>query len=445
VPTEHHASLDPDRLLVDMGIAPESTLHARLVDDARKRSGKALYGRDQLTTLALGLAYVATAIALSFTVHPVALPAPWVLALLLASYALVSRVEFEVWSGTVLATELVLVPMLFLAPPGEVPLLVGLGFVLGGLPEVLRGELHGERAFVRLSYSWHCVGPVLVFLVAKPGAPSWDDLPVYVVALAALFAFDFGSSMLRERLGLGVATRVLVGALGRAYLVDLLLAPVALLAAFAANEHALAFLPVLSLALLFGLIARDRSDHIEEKIVLTDALVAEGTVARADALTGLANRRAWEEHLHALETARWRNPKPVSIVIADLDGLKIANDTLGHSFGDSLIQAAATLIASCAGADSFVARLGGDEIGIAITAPAEVCEELVETVRDAIDAHPGVDGFPLSLSVGHGCTPPEASVADAVVEADRSMYEAKHDSDRRNALPGAPRRRSRRP
>jgi len=443
VPTEPHASLDPDRVLVDMGIDPETTLQARLVGDARKRSGKALYGRDQLTTLALGLAYVAAAVALSFTVSPIALPAPWVLALLLAGYALVSRVEFEVWSGTVLATELVLVPMLFLAPAGEVPLLVGLGFVLGGLPEMVRGELHGERAFVRLSYSWHCIGPVLVFLVAKPGAPSWSDWPIYVAALAAQFLFDFASSMLRERLGLGVATRVLVGALGRAYLVDALLAPVAFLAALAAYDHALAFLPMLSLALVFGLIARDRSDHIEEKIVLTDALVAESTVARADALTGLANRRAWEEHLHALETARWRNPRPVSIVIADLDGLKIANDTLGHSFGDSLIQAAATLIASCAGADSFVARLGGDEIGIAITAPADVCEELVETVRSAIDAHPGVDGFPLSLSVGHGCTPPEASVADAVVEADRSMYAAKHDADR-NALPGSPRRRSRR-
>jgi diguanylate cyclase (GGDEF)-like protein len=439
-----NGAVDPERLLVDMGIPAETTLQARLVDDARKRSGTALYGRDQLTTLALGLGYVLTALGLSLTVRAAALPDPWLLALLVALYALVSRVEFEVWSGTVLPTELVLVPMLFLAPAGEVPLLVALGFVLGGLPEMVRGELHAERAFVRLSYSWHCVGPVLVFLAAKPGAPAWSDWPVYVAALGAQFAFDFGSSMLRERLGLGVSTRVLLGALGRAYLVDCLLAPVAFLAALAANENALAVLPVLTLALLLGLIARDRSDHIEEKIVLSDALVAESTVARADALTGLANRRAWEEHLHALETARWRNPRPVSIDIADLDGLKIANDSLGHSFGDSLIQAAATTIASCAGPDCFVARLGGDEIGIAVTAPAKVCEELVERVRGAIDAHPGVDGFPLSLSVGYGCTPPEASVADAVVEADRSMYEEKHDGDRRGA-PGAPRRRSRRP
>ena len=129
----------------------------------------------------------------------------------------------------------------------------------------------------------------------------------------AVGAGSVASSMLREGFGLGVSKRVLVGALGRAYLADCLLAPVAFLAALAAHEDVLAFLPVLALSLLLGVIARDRSDHIEEKIVLTDALVAESTVARADALTGLANRRAWEEHLHALETARWLNPRPVSI------------------------------------------------------------------------------------------------------------------------------------
>lgn len=437
----HQAQVDRDRLPAGILPGPESTTQVRLVDDARRRSGSRLYGREKLTTLASGLGFFATALTIRVTQHGGPMPSAVLIVLLIVSYAVVSRVEFELGSGTVLPTELVLVPMLFLVPAAEVPLLVALGFILGGLPDILRGRLQAERAFVRLSYSWHCIGPTLVFILARPGAPSWHDWPIYALALGAQFAFDFASSMARECLGVGVSPAVLTAVLARAYLADCLLAPIGFLAAISAADHPLGYLPVLSLALLLALLATDRRDQIGESLVLTDALETASTVARADALTGLANRRAWEEHIEALEAARTQQVRPVSIIVLDLDGLKHANDTRGHAFGDALIQEAARLVAGCVGNKGFVARLGGDEIGVALTVDGNACAVLIARLKTAVQSHPGIEGFPLSFSLGSGSSPPEPTLADAVAEADRRMYGVKRRSDSRGSLLGAERGR----
>jgi diguanylate cyclase (GGDEF)-like protein len=419
-----------------------TTTQVRLVDDARKRSGSRLYGRDQLLTLASGLGFVATALTIRAVSQAGPMPSALLVVLLIVSYAVVSRIEFELASGTVLPTELVLVPMLFLVPPAAVPLLVALGFVLGGLPDMLRGRLHAERAFVRLSYSWHCIGPVVVFLIARPGAPSWHDWPVYALALGAQFAFDFASSIFRECFGVGVSPAVLTPVLVRAYVVDCLLAPIGFLAALSAIEHPLGYLPVLSLALLLGLLAADRREQIGETIVLSDAFETASTVARVDALTGLANRRAWDEHVEGLEVARNQHSRPVSIIVVDLDGLKFANDTRGHAFGDALLQAAALVVSGCVAKNGFVARLGGDELGVVLTADADACSSLLARLEAAVQSHPAIDGFPLSFSLGAGSSPPEPTLTDALAEADRRMYEVKRRVDNRGSYVGPERRRA---
>jgi diguanylate cyclase (GGDEF)-like protein len=417
----HQIPVDPSRL---------ASTEVRLVDDARRRTGSRLYGRDQLTTLVSGLGFLATALTIRATADVGPGPSLGVTAVLIVSYAVLSRVEFEVGSGTVLPTELVLVPMLFLEPAADVPLLVALAFILGGLPDMLRGRLHAERVFVRLAYSWHSIGPAVVFLIATPGAPSWHDWPIYVLALGAQFALDLASSMGREWLGLGVPPSVLAPILLRVYLVDLLLAPIGLLAAMAAVDHPLGFLPVLSLAALLSLIASDRRERIGEAIVLTDAVETASTVARVDALTGLANRRAWEEHLKGLAAAQSVDGRPVSIVIVDLDGLKFANDTRGHAFGDSLIQATAHLVNRCVGTSGFVARLGGDEVGVALTADRDGCAVLRARLESAVRSHPPIDGFPFSFSLGAGTSPPQPTLSEAFAEADRQMYDEKRRSGR---------------
>ena len=118
------------------------TAEVRLVDDARKRSRLRLSGRDRLATLGSGLGFVATAFALALALPAGQLPSLGVLGLLVVSYAILSRVEFELGSGTVLPTELALVPILLLLPPPAVAPVVAVSFILGGLPDILRGRLH---------------------------------------------------------------------------------------------------------------------------------------------------------------------------------------------------------------------------------------------------------------------------------------------------------------
>jgi diguanylate cyclase (GGDEF)-like protein len=400
------------------------------VDDSRKRAGVGLAGRELWATLAAGLGFAGTAAALALAFRGGTMPSWWVVVLLVGTYAILSQVEFELGPGTVVPTELVLVPMLFLVRPAAVPILVALGFSVGALPDLVLRHVHAERILVRLSYSWHAIGPALVFAVAKPGPPSWHDAPIYLLALAAQFGLDLATSLALEWLGAGVSPAVLVSALARAYLVDLLLAPIGLLAAFTAAGEPLGFLPVLSLALLLALLAADRRERIGETIELTDAYENASTVARADALTGVANRRAWQEHLAGLELAQRRDGRAVSIVIVDLDGLKLANDSHGHAFGDALIRASARVVEAVVGSAGFVARLDGDEFGIAVECSGAECALLLARLEAAVQGHPGLDGFPLSFSVGAGSSPPEATLAAAFAEADRRMYARKRAAGR---------------
>jgi diguanylate cyclase (GGDEF)-like protein len=411
-------------------VPPEPSTEVRLVEDSRRRIGSRLYGREQLTTLASGLGFLATALAIRATAEVGPGPSLGVVALLIVSYAVLSRIEFELGSGMFLPTELVLVPMLFLVPAAEVPLLVALAFILGGLPDMLRGRLHAERVFVRLAYSWHSIGPAAVFLIATPGPPSWSDWPIYLLALGAQFALELASCMGREWLGVGVPPSVLAPVLVRVYLVDVLLAPIGFLAALSAVEHPLGFLPVLGLAALLALIATDRRERIGETIVLTDAFESASTFARVDALTGLPNRRAWEEHLKVLAESQSKNGQTVSIIVVDLDGLKLANDTRGHAFGDTLIRAAADVVDRCVGTTGLVARIGGDEVGIALPADSSACASLLARLQTAVKSHPHIDGFPLSFSLGAGSSPPEQTLSAALAEADRQMYDEKRRSGR---------------
>ncbi|SPF56229.1 hypothetical protein SBF1_8970002 [Candidatus Desulfosporosinus infrequens] len=75
-----------------------------------------------------------------------------------------------------------------------------------------------------------------------------------------------------------------------------------------------------------------------------------------DALTGLYNRRFYEEEIKRLDTDR---NLPISIIIGDVNGLKIINDAFGHVKGDELLQKAAAAIQSACRADDIIARWGG--------------------------------------------------------------------------------------
>ena len=148
--------------------------------------------------------------------------------------------------------------------------------------------------------------------------------------------------------------------------------------------------------------------------------------ATRDALTGLANRRAWDAVLAAEEVRCQRYGHPASVLVVDLDGLKTVNDTQGHAAGDRLLCRAAELLRGAARHSDVVARLGGDEFGLlAVETPGEGGRATAERVRAALRAG-GV-----GASVGVGARAPGVALLAAWQDADRAMYDEKVAGRRR--------------
>ena len=242
----------------------------RLVVEAHARQRIGLLSKEKRPELLNLCAFALVALAM-----PVALPVggfdPLLAGGLIAAYALAARIEFHTGSGWTVPTELVFVPMLFLVPAPTVPLMVAAALVVGKAPEFLSGELSARRVAVRIGDAWYAVGPALVLSLAGATTPDWGDWPIYVGALAAQFAFDATTAMLRGSFGLGLKLRDHFRELGSVYLADALLAPIGLIAAFASAQSQWAFLLVLPLVGLLRGFARDREARIENALALSHA------------------------------------------------------------------------------------------------------------------------------------------------------------------------------
>ena len=392
------------------------------VAGARRRAPAGLAGRDLAVTTAAAAAFIVTATVLAVGVDHASVRAGPVVLLVLV-YALVARVDFEIGSGSLVPTQLLLVPMLFVLPTAILPLAVAAGLVLAASVDVARGTVHISRLLVSLVYSWHAVGPALVLVAVGIEQPSWDVWPWLLLALAAEFAFDLLSALVREVVGVGVKVRLVLAGLGQVAVMDVLLTPVAFLAALEAADTPAAALAVVPLALLFQFLAFERRGRIDRTVRLSDAVQQADRAARTDVMTGLPNRLRWEEEL-----VRAAALERVTVVIADVDGLKMVNDTLGHHLGDALIRAAAaTLAEGLAGRRYLLARLGGDEFGCLVYDLADDgVEPLVVELREAFSrTTPLPEGIPVTACVGACARPPAPSLAAAIDDADRQMNEDK--------------------
>ncbi|MDT8903969.1 HD domain-containing phosphohydrolase [Anaeroselena agilis] len=142
-----------------------------------------------------------------------------------------------------------------------------------------------------------------------------------------------------------------------------------------------------------------------------------------DQLTGLYNRRFYEGELLRLDTP---DNLPMTIVVADVNGLKLVNDSLGHTVGDELlVKAAAALSRGCRSSD-LVARLGGDEFVILLprTTPA-AAERIIRRIKN-IAARETVGSVTVSLSFGYGTKmAAEEDIEEVFKKADDQMYRNK--------------------
>jgi putative nucleotidyltransferase with HDIG domain len=241
------------------------------IEELRARRSKRLGGRDRWSAILLGGAFLAAAVPLAALVPTHRSPGLLTQLLLVAAYALVVKVEFEIGTGSAIPTQLVLVPMIFLLPLGSVPLWVAAGILLGSLVGFAQGRIRLGRVFLRLMNAWHAVGPVLVLATVGEQTPVLRHWPLYVAALGAQFVFDYASTAARERLALGVSPRVLLRYMSWVYLVDAALAPIGLAIAIVAFRAPSAFLLALPLVGLLAVFARERRERIDHAIELGNA------------------------------------------------------------------------------------------------------------------------------------------------------------------------------
>ncbi|PTA68520.1 GGDEF domain-containing protein [Deinococcus arcticus] len=168
----------------------------------------------------------------------------------------------------------------------------------------------------------------------------------------------------------------------------------------------------------------------------TDQMVRQlGSAARRDVLTGLGNRRAFEE---ALQAAWTRRPGPLTLALIDVDGLKAVNDACGHAAGDRVLQLFAQGLRAHLPATHGLYRIGGDEyVALCSRHGAEALQRAIE----AATAHVRQAGFPqVGASVGVACSTETAAPEGLLSLADGRMYHHK-----RHKYPARSRPRTRGP
>ncbi len=177
---------------------------------------------------------------------------------------------------------------------------------------------------------------------------------------------------------------------------------------------------------------------------LLAADLAEGMrqLASSDPLTGILNRRGFEQAAQPLADECQRRGRPLSVVIADIDRFKTVNDEFGHSVGDAVLQHFATHILSTIRSKDLFGRLGGEEFVLVLPeTPGREAVEIMEQVRE------GMPGVAADLLPHGGIT---ASFGIAVLEgwsgglretmkrADKALYCSKMDGRDRITLSSGP-------
>lgn len=181
-----------------------------------------------------------------------------------------------------------------------------------------------------------------------------------------------------------------------------------------------------------GLLSTTKNPHREYMTALISNFQLE-EISNTDALTGLRNRRYFDEQLYEEVQRSNRNQYPISLLLVDIDHFKQINDQYGHPIGDQcLIHVATYLSNSLHRVSDKTSRYGGEEFGIILPQiSAADCIELAEEIRHKIAATPlEVSGFSIPVSISIGChtinnVNKNADPEQLISNADKSLYLAK--------------------
>jgi diguanylate cyclase (GGDEF)-like protein len=187
----------------------------------------------------------------------------------------------------------------------------------------------------------------------------------------------------------------------------------------------LAFSNVIGAMVCYSLERAHRTNFLESQLLIE--------TASRDGLTGIHNRRAFDDHLDTLWPQAIRDRTPLALMLVDIDHFKAYNDCYGHQAGDECLKQVAWCLSACARRPLDVtARYGGEEFAIVLyDARRDHVQNLAQRIQDRIEQmrleHRAAPLRRLTVSIGAACIEPtgERSHFGFVQLADEALYEAK--------------------
>lgn len=163
-----------------------------------------------------------------------------------------------------------------------------------------------------------------------------------------------------------------------------------------------------------------------QQIEKVDALnLALNELARTDPLTGLRNRRAFDDSLELELAVVERTQSPLSLLVLDVDHFKQINDHFGHEAGDKVLRAIAQVLSGCVRIIDIVARVGGEEFAVVLPHTDEAgALEVAQRMRAAV-AQAHWLGQPTTISIGTASLQDTENARSLFARADAALYAAK--------------------
>ncbi len=179
----------------------------------------------------------------------------------------------------------------------------------------------------------------------------------------------------------------------------------------------------------FGFSAETGSVQLRELMDLRERVTSLEVAVRRDILTGIGNRRAFVERLGEEWERASRYGRPLGLVTADIDNLKVINDGHGHLAGDAVIREVATRLTNVVRTGDFVARVGGDEFFVICPeADSGSAVQIANKLGEQVAAQPVQherSSIPASISVGWSVAEGATDREHLMALADAELYRAK--------------------
>jgi diguanylate cyclase (GGDEF)-like protein len=333
---------------------------------------------------------------------------------------------------------------------------------------LLSPQNFGHFAIVRLGFG---TPPAIVALILLRRGVSKAVREGMVVFICAIFAFsilylyfdmsavvssyavtDLAILLLYTNIGLRIRFPYAIFASGMCFTFGVIYVWIDSMLKVAEKVESLAILLSAILLSLIGNYSIERGERLSyllrlqsdmESGVLTDANLALLRISNEDRLTGLANRRHFDEVYKRIWEASVTRGLPLSVIMIDIDNFKALNDRYGHQYGDAVLRRVAILLKQCLRVEGdFVARYGGEEFIVVLPdSSGEVAFRVAKRIRLLIEVA-GSPAVNQRVTEGHGWSTVSCGVTTAlaredmdlsalIAQADKALYQAKKEGRNR--------------